>query len=245
MSDIFISHTEEDGPEAIGLASGLEEAGYSTWYYERDATPGLSYLQQVVEAIGQCQVLMLIISKVSVTSNQVDRELIHAFETRKGLIPLLKDVTFVEFERLKPDWKLVLGPSVAEPLSNSNVDITVQRLIHALEGIGVQAAQEEGSRHEPSDVFVRIRLEPQHLLNEFRPFVGSGSPKCSYRLVLEGDVGPWLSARIVVLNGGLFVNLREVPSEALVQLEVAHKGRTWKSQFVAVAIINVLLEVES
>jgi hypothetical protein len=35
MSQIFLSHVEEDGQEAIVIAGGLEKAGYSTWYYER------------------------------------------------------------------------------------------------------------------------------------------------------------------------------------------------------------------
>jgi hypothetical protein len=42
MSDIFISHVEEDEGIAQEIARGLESAGYTTWYYERDGVPGLS-----------------------------------------------------------------------------------------------------------------------------------------------------------------------------------------------------------
>ena len=37
VSEIFISHVEEDEGVALEIARGLEAAGYRTWYYERDA----------------------------------------------------------------------------------------------------------------------------------------------------------------------------------------------------------------
>ena len=43
MATVFISHAEEDQALALDIARGLEQAGYSTWYYERDSSPGLSY----------------------------------------------------------------------------------------------------------------------------------------------------------------------------------------------------------
>ena len=33
MSHIFIAHVEEDAEIALGIALGLEEAGYNTWCY--------------------------------------------------------------------------------------------------------------------------------------------------------------------------------------------------------------------
>jgi len=39
MNEIFISHAEEDEAVASELAQGLEAAGYTTWYFERDGLP--------------------------------------------------------------------------------------------------------------------------------------------------------------------------------------------------------------
>jgi hypothetical protein len=39
--DVFISHVEEDADLAVSLAGGLELAGFTTWYDERDTLPGL------------------------------------------------------------------------------------------------------------------------------------------------------------------------------------------------------------
>ncbi|MFC2021478.1 toll/interleukin-1 receptor domain-containing protein [Chloroflexota bacterium] len=51
MSDIFISHVEEDSVVALEIALELEEAGYTTWSYEIDSMPGPSYLVQTGEAV--------------------------------------------------------------------------------------------------------------------------------------------------------------------------------------------------
>jgi hypothetical protein len=248
MSDIFISHIEEDSKEAIDIASRLEAKGYSTWYYERDAKAGLSYLEQVAEAIGKSQVFMLLISEDSVFSTHVDRELVSAYEKDKLFIPLLKDVTFVEFEDFKPTWKLMLGPAVAEPLTNS-VDLNVQRLIQTLKEMGVQAMQkedvqakqEEVAQYEERKIFVRLLLGPEALVDEIRSSFDSGSLKCVYRLFLRGEYGPWLPASIIHMPGGVFVNLREIPEHADVQLEVVIKGRTLRSNIIAVDTIYINL----
>ena len=44
MGHIFISYAEEDSSVAFEAASGLEAQGYTTWLYETDGVPGLSYL---------------------------------------------------------------------------------------------------------------------------------------------------------------------------------------------------------
>jgi len=36
MTHVFISHVERDAGIATETANGLEAAGYSTWYFERD-----------------------------------------------------------------------------------------------------------------------------------------------------------------------------------------------------------------
>ena len=61
MADIFISHVEEDGEIAVALAEGLEAAGYTTWYYERDTVPGPPYLVQVRKSIEEAQAFVLLI----------------------------------------------------------------------------------------------------------------------------------------------------------------------------------------
>jgi hypothetical protein len=51
MGPIFISHSEKDLALVNEMARGLEAAGYSTWYFERDVVPGTSYLVRIAQAI--------------------------------------------------------------------------------------------------------------------------------------------------------------------------------------------------
>lgn len=97
MSDIFISHVEEDEGIAQEIARGLESAGYTTWYYERKGVPGLSYLVQTGQAIEKSKASVLVISRDSLGSKQITKEVDRAHECDKPFIPLLRDVTHFEF----------------------------------------------------------------------------------------------------------------------------------------------------
>lgn len=98
MSDVFISHVEEDSDVSLELALGLEKAGFTTWCYERDSIPGTSYLIQTGRAIEQCKAVILVISPHSLGSNQVTKEVVRAHETGKQFIPVLRDITHPEFQ---------------------------------------------------------------------------------------------------------------------------------------------------
>jgi len=60
MSQIFISHTEEDAEVALEIALSLEKVGYTTWCYELDSIPGPSYLIETGDAIDKAQSFILI-----------------------------------------------------------------------------------------------------------------------------------------------------------------------------------------
>ena len=79
MSHIFISHVEEDRGIALDVARGLEAAGYTTWYYERDSFPGPSYLLAVKEAIEKSRAVVLIVSPKAIGSHQMGIEFDRAF----------------------------------------------------------------------------------------------------------------------------------------------------------------------
>ena len=82
MADVFISHIEEDADLVLQLAAALENVGYSTWYHERDGVPGVSYLVQTSQAIEECRAFLLVISKESLASHQVTKEVVRAHVRR-------------------------------------------------------------------------------------------------------------------------------------------------------------------
>lgn len=101
MSDLFISHVAADSDVALELALGLEQAGYSTWCFELDSLPAVSYLIQTGKAIEACKAIVLVISPRSLDSRQVTREVVRAHESGKAFVPVLHDMGHGEKGRLE------------------------------------------------------------------------------------------------------------------------------------------------
>jgi hypothetical protein len=138
MSDLFISHVEEDAETARSLAAGMETTGFSTWYYERDTVPGVSYLRQVSEAIDESQAVVLLISAASLSSRQVTTEVIRAHEAAKPILPLLVDVSHAEFQKRQPEWRAALGATTSIGLASRAISDVIQALVSGLSRLGVQ-----------------------------------------------------------------------------------------------------------
>ena len=142
MSYVFISHVEEDAATARELAGGLEEAGYTAWFYERDSLPGPPYVTQILEAIGQSTVMMVLVSPATLGSWQVDREIFQAFETGKHMIPLLIGIIYEELRNRRqvhtcafPRCVCHVWISCAHEFSNSPQYLDWQNLCHPGSGM--------------------------------------------------------------------------------------------------------------
>src|SRR5919202_2171865 len=138
MSYVFISHVEEDAATAQELAAGLEEAGYTTWFYERDSLPGPPYVTQILEAIAQSTVMIVLVSPATLGSWQVDREIFQAFETGKHMIPLLIGITYEELRNRRREWVLMFGAATSLTIPPDGVSAIMPRLIQGLKGMGVE-----------------------------------------------------------------------------------------------------------
>lgn len=136
MTQIFISHAEEDKRVAIDLAELLGERGYAAWNYEHSSSPGLSYLLQIPTAIDEAQAFVLIISKSAFHSPHVDNEVTRAVQQRKPIIPLLHRITHEAFQQQKPDWSFAIGATVSLPLP-SNLRAIIPAIVSSLERLEV------------------------------------------------------------------------------------------------------------
>jgi len=143
MGDVFISHIEKDGDVALEIARGLEAAGYTTWYYERDSQVGSLYLLQVGQAIERCRAVVLIISSDSIASNQVTNEVVRAYESDKPFLPVLRDITHPQFQQRQTLWRQALGATVAINLPPEGVPAILPRLMDGLRALGIQPKSKE------------------------------------------------------------------------------------------------------
>lgn len=185
---VFISYVEEDHDVAVAIARGLEAAGYRTWYYERDSDPGPSYLEQVFESIRAAEAFLVLISKDSMESEQVDREVVLAHETEKKVIPLTVGIGHSEFQKRRPSWRVALGSAVSVSVDPNEVGAVVPRVIRGLHRLGVDPAKRDVTPPSPPQV------------------VDTGIPVAP----VEGGVRhPYASLRVLtsVLTGILIVTL--------------------------------------
>jgi hypothetical protein len=138
MSQVFISHVEEDAAIAQDLAVGLEQAGYTTWFYERDNLPGPPYVTQILEAIEQSVVVIVLVSDDALGSWPVDREIFQAFDTGKHVIPLLLGITYEELRKRRREWVLMFGAVAPLSIPPDGVSAFIPRLVQGLKSIGVE-----------------------------------------------------------------------------------------------------------
>lgn len=149
MSHVFISHVAEDQDAAVALAAGLEAAGITAWYYERDCAPGASYLLQTGKAIEECAAVILLISTRSVGSSQVTKEVVRAHEADKHFIPVLCDLSHPEFQKRQPEWREALGSAVAVSIPPEGAAALIPRILVGLKTLGI-ASRKTASRPEPA-----------------------------------------------------------------------------------------------
>jgi len=138
MAHVFISHSETDAQIAQALASGLEDLGYTTWYYERDSVPGLSYLVQTGQAIRGAGAVLVVISPASLASIQVTKEVVRAHEENRPFVPVLHGVTHAQFQEQQQEWREAVGSAASVSMPAEGPRGLVSRLARGLEALGVR-----------------------------------------------------------------------------------------------------------
>lgn len=99
-SMVFISYNHNDSRVAKYMANALEEAGGTAWYYERDIKYG-SYPEQIMKALRQSKIFVVILSSNSNNSEEVKNEVFNAQRMVKDgivLLPLvIEDIELSDF----------------------------------------------------------------------------------------------------------------------------------------------------
>ncbi|HEY4872787.1 MAG TPA: toll/interleukin-1 receptor domain-containing protein, partial [Steroidobacteraceae bacterium] len=88
----FISYASADAGVAQRVCAELEAAGLSCWIAPRDVVPGEFYADAIVRAIDAASVLVLVLSKNSVESPHVLREVERGSSKRHPLVSFRIDL---------------------------------------------------------------------------------------------------------------------------------------------------------
>ena len=174
MNNIFISHSEKDLTAVNQIIQGLEQAGYRTWYFERDALPGTSYLVQIHDAVGQCDAVVLVVSSNSIGSDQVSKEVVGAFERRKPFFPILLDMTPPQLKEHQPEWRHALGGTTMICVATEGLRACITRILEGLKAMGIHL---EGGAAPKRAVPSPASYTPRHLADKI----------LASRKVMEGE----------------------------------------------------------
>ena len=89
MPDVFISYSRRDLEFVRRLDASLVARGKDVWVDWQDILPTAEWLEEVFEGIESSDNFLFVISPDSLTSEVCTRELGHALEQRKRLVPVL------------------------------------------------------------------------------------------------------------------------------------------------------------
>jgi TolB-like protein len=121
----FISYASQDAAVAHQVVSALEHAGVSCWIAPRDVEPGALYADEIVRAINQSRVVVLVLSGHAVASVHVGKELERASSKNRRIIALRTDATPLprafEYFLSESQW-IEVGSGDIEPASAKLAD---------------------------------------------------------------------------------------------------------------------------
>lgn len=136
-SEIHIAQTSSESLIARRLANELECRGYATWYYQRDALPGIPLARQLHESLQATRAAILLISRSSLASNEFADEIMSADRFGRPCLPILVDMSLEEFESHQPIWRPALGTAAIVELDRDEVQKTAERICSAAEKLGI------------------------------------------------------------------------------------------------------------
>lgn len=87
MKHVFISYSSKEVDVAVKVCSYLEENGIPCWIAPRNVDAGGNYPSQIVAAIRNCEMLVLLASENTNASGHVTNEVSIAFDNKKIIIP--------------------------------------------------------------------------------------------------------------------------------------------------------------
>lgn len=98
MSEVFISYSTEDSNIANAICHVVEENSIKCWMAPRDITGGRNYASEIVKAIKDVKIVLVIVSEKSSKSQHVLNEINIAVENSKIILPFKIDASSVKDE---------------------------------------------------------------------------------------------------------------------------------------------------
>lgn len=149
MCQIFISHSSGNAEVAEKLVQALERNEISAWYYPAENRGGQDYIEDIVTALSESDIVAVLISPQALASKEVDREVKSAFKNDKPLLPILVDITHEDFQQSKrgKSWAHMLGTSITIAVETSSFDASLPYVVRDISNLLERSSDIEQESH--------------------------------------------------------------------------------------------------
>jgi hypothetical protein len=89
MQPLFISYSRVDSAFALKLVRDLKARGIGAWMDQLDIRPGANWDEEIELALGRANIIVVILSSHSASSENVKNEIGHALELKKQVVPIV------------------------------------------------------------------------------------------------------------------------------------------------------------
>lgn len=161
LAPVFISYASQDASIANALVASLEEHGIKCWIAPRNVTPGSQYADEIVAAINDATIAILVLSEHAIASPHVGREIERAASKRRGIIVLRTDAAPLarSFEYFLSDSQWVDVAALGVPAAVARITQAVRQRVAASSwvspGLGTDARNPADRRRRPSYLTVK------------------------------------------------------------------------------------------
>ena len=125
---IFLSYSHNDRDKARQIANELRKANLDIWFDEYEIKVGESLIEKIRQAMGKSNYVVMIISKDSVKSKWLNKELDIAIKANKKILPILIDnvnlpeqVSSIKYADFNKDY----NKGLTDLLESLNIDIKI------------------------------------------------------------------------------------------------------------------------
>jgi hypothetical protein len=101
---VFISYSRRESPFVDIFLDALAGEGVEVWVDYRSLVPGKPWLNQILEGIRQAEVFLLVVSKASLSSPNVELEYKHALEQGKRIILIIFEAVTLPAALQTREW---------------------------------------------------------------------------------------------------------------------------------------------
>ncbi|WP_339743720.1 toll/interleukin-1 receptor domain-containing protein [uncultured Rubinisphaera sp.] len=133
MSLVFFSYAEEDQKLATEISDHLLKKNVLSWCFTRDSILGVEYTDQIPDAMTKANLVVLLISKHSIASPEVKKEIQLSHIKRLSIVPILIGMTSAEYQNQIPtSWEGILTTTVFGNADYSTTNELADRILKTI-----------------------------------------------------------------------------------------------------------------